>query len=149
MGVFLANVPIGLAGTILVLTYSLREIGITRKDSYRTGGENLPLLFGLTMLFDRYHPWHKSQRYFFYERNDTVCPLGYDAGWCSLLVLCSFLLKGHVKAPLFRLNLVPHPCFCSGKCRRHSLHSIARGGLQFMLAIWFAGNWLPLRGYDF
>ena len=49
---------------------------------------------------------------------------------------------------MFRLSLFRIRAFTAGNAASF-LGAIGRGGLQFMLMIWFQGIWLPQHGYSF
>ena len=49
---------------------------------------------------------------------------------------------------MFRLSLFRIRAFTAGNAAIF-LGAIGRGGLQFMLMIWFQGIWLPQHGYSF
>jgi MFS family permease len=142
--VFLINVPIGVAGTIWSYV-SLREIGVRKKESIDWWG-NLTFAAGLTMLLVGItygiNPSGTSSMSW-----TTPFVLGMMVSGIALLALF-VLVEGHVRAPMFRLNLFRIRAFAAGNAAQF-LAAVARGGLMFMLAIWLQGIWLPLHGYDF
>ena len=50
---------------------------------------------------------------------------------------------------MFRLSLFRIRAFFWPATPLSFLGSVGRGGLQFMLMIWFQGIWLPQHGYSF
>jgi MFS family permease len=142
--VFIVNIPIGLAGTIWSYL-SLREIGIRKREAIDWWG-NVTLAIGLTILLIGItygiNPSNTSSM-----SGTTPFVLGMMLGGIALLALF-IVIESHVKAPLFRLNLFRIRAFAAGNAAG-LLSAIARGGLQFMLAIWLQGIWLPLHSYDF
>ena len=68
-------------------------------------------------------------------------------GGLALLVIF-VVVENKVEEPLFRLSLFRIRAFTAGNAASF-LGAIGRGGLQFMLMIWFQGIWLPQHGYSF
>jgi MFS family permease len=67
----------------------------------------------------------------------------------GILFLIGFVfIEMKARDPMFRLSLFRIRAFAFGNLAGF-LGSIARGGLMFMLMIWFQGIWLPQHGYDF
>jgi MFS family permease len=64
------------------------------------------------------------------------------------MLLLFLWVETRVKDPMFRLHLFRIRAFAAGNFAG-LLGSIARGGVMFMLIIWFQGIWLPLHGYSF
>lgn len=142
--VFLFNVPFGLVGTAWAYL-SLHEVGIKKREPIDWLG-NLTFAVGLTMLLTGFiysiNPSaHSSMSW------DTPFVIGMVGGGAALLIAFLFI-EGHVKAPMFRLNLFRIRAFAMGNAAG-LLAAMARGGLQLMLVIWLQGIWLPLHGYDF
>ncbi|HTW98863.1 MAG TPA: MFS transporter [Acidimicrobiales bacterium] len=69
------------------------------------------------------------------------------AGGIATLVVF-VVVETMVSAPMFRLTLFRIRPFAAGNAAQF-LGATARGGLQFMLMIWFQGIWLPEHGYRF
>jgi MFS family permease len=67
----------------------------------------------------------------------------------GIVLLAAFaVIETRVKDPMFRLSLFRIRAFAFGNLAQF-LGSIGRGGLMFMLMIWFQGIWLPQHGYAF
>jgi hypothetical protein len=64
------------------------------------------------------------------------------------LLIAFLFVERRVRDPMFRLELFRIRAFAAGNLAG-LLGSIARGGVMFMLIIWFQGIWLPLHGYSF
>ncbi len=73
--------------------------------------------------------------------------LGMMTGGIALLAAFVFI-ETKVQDPMFRLSLFRIRAFAFGNLAQF-LGSIGRGGLMFMLMIWFQGIWLPYQGYSF
>jgi MFS family permease len=142
--VFLANVPIGVFGTIWAYL-KLKEIGIRIPAKIDWLG-NIAFAGGLAMVLTGF--------------TYAIKPYGHSlTGWGNpfvlemifggLALLAAFLyIETRVEAPLFRLSLFRIRAFSAGNAAGF-LGSIGRGGFQFMLMIWFQGIWLPEHGYAF
>jgi MFS family permease len=142
--VFLANVPIGAFGTVWAYL-KLKDIGVRIRARIDWAG-NLAFAGGLAMLLIGVtygiEPYGTSQSGW---GNPFV--LGMIAG--GLLFLVGFLfIETRVQDPMFRLSLFRIRAFTFGNLAGF-LGSIGRGGLMFMLMIWFQGIWLPQHGYSF
>jgi MFS family permease len=142
--VFLANVPIGVFGTVWAYM-KLKDIGVRIKARIDWLG-NLAFAGGLAMLLIGVtygiEPYGTSQSGW---GNPFV--LGMIAG--GLVFLAAFVvIETRVQDPMFRLSLFRIRAFAFGNLAQF-LGSIGRGGLMFMLMIWFQGIWLPLHGYSF
>ncbi len=81
--------------------------------------------------------------------------MGWTSPWviagivAGIAMLVLFLwVETKVPEPMFRLHLFRIRAFAAGNVAGF-LGSIARGGVMFMLIIWFQGIWLPLHGYSF
>lgn len=142
--VFLANVPIGLFGTVWAYL-KLKDIGIHIKAKIDWLG-NISFAAGLTMLLT-------GVTY-------GIKPYGHSlTGWgnpfvlemvfagLALLVLFAFI-ETRVPDPMFRMSLFRIRSFAVGNAAQF-LAAVGRGGFQFMLMIWFQGIWLPQHGYGF
>jgi MFS family permease len=142
--VFLANVPIGAFGTVWAYMM-LKDIGVRIRARIDWAG-NLAFAGGLAMLLVGVtygiEPYGTSQSGW---GNPFV--LGMMAGGVALLA-GFVVIEMHVKEPMFRLSLFRIRAFAFGNLAGF-LGSIGRGGLMFMLMIWFQGIWLPQHGYSF
>ncbi|MGP8161791.1 MAG: MFS transporter [Candidatus Dormibacteria bacterium] len=142
--VFLANVPIGAFGTIWAYM-KLKDIGVRIRARIDWAG-NLAFAGGLGMLLVGVtygiEPYGASQSGW---GNPFV--LWMMAGGVALLAGFAFI-ETRVKDPMFRLSLFRIRAFTFGNLAQF-LGSIGRGGLMFMLMIWFQGIWLPQHGYSF
>jgi MFS family permease len=142
--VFLANVPVGVFGTIWAYRM-LKDIGVRIKARIDWAG-NLVFAAGLAMIL--------------IGATYGIEPYGTSAsGWgnpfvlgmiaAGLACLVGFIfIETKVKDPMFRLSLFRIRAFAFGNLAQF-LGSIGRGGLMFMLMIWFQGIWLPQHGYSF
>ncbi len=142
--VFLANVPFGVLGTVWAYL-KLKEIGVHARARIDWLG-NLTFAAGLGAVL-------VGVTY-------GIKPYGHSlTGWMSpfvltligagLVLLALFVVIEHVVAePMFRLSLFRVRAFTAGNIAQF-LGSVGRGGMQFMLIIWFQGIWLPQHGYDF
>ncbi|MHB2029440.1 MAG: MFS transporter [Acidimicrobiales bacterium] len=142
--VFWVSVPFGIIGTIWSYM-SLRDNGVRSPSKIDWWG-NLTFAVGLTSLL-------VGIVY-------GIEPYGtHSMGWTSPLVLSAFaigvvvlavffVIETKVAAPMFNLRLFKNRAFFMGSSAG-LLAAIARGGLQFMLIIWFQGIWLPLHGYNY
>jgi MFS family permease len=142
--VFLANVPVGAFGTIWAYL-KLKDIGVRIKARIDWAG-NLAFAGGLAMLLIGVtygiEPYGTSQSGW---GNPFV--LGMIAA--GLLFVVGFIfIETKVQDPMFRLSLFRIRAFTFGNLAGF-LGSIGRGGLMFMLMIWFQGIWLPQHGYSF
>ena len=142
--VFLANVPIGVFGTIWAYL-KLKEIGIRIPARIDWLG-NIAFASGLAMLLTGFTYAIKP-----YGNSLTGWgnPFVLEMIFGGLAMLAVFLfIETKVEAPLFRLSLFRIRAFSAGNAAGF-LGSIGRGGFQFMLMIWLQGIWLPEHGYDF
>jgi MFS family permease len=142
--VFLAMVPIGAFGTIWAYL-KLKEIGVRIPARIDWAG-NLAFAGGLAMIL--------------IGVTYGIEPYGHSmTGWQNpfvlwmlfggLALLCAFVvIELRVRDPMFRLSLFRIRAFGAGNLAGF-LGSIGRGGLMFMLMIWFQGIWLPQHGYSF
>jgi MFS family permease len=142
--VFLANVPVGTFGTIWAYL-KLKDIGVRIKARIDWAG-NVAFAGGLGMLLVGVtygiEPYGTSLSGW---GNPFV--LWMIAGGIALLVAFA-VIETRVKDPMFRLSLFRIRAFAFGNLAQF-LGSIGRGGLMFMLMIWFQGIWLPQHGYAF
>ena len=142
--VFLANIPVGAFGTIWAYL-KLKDIGVRIPARIDWAG-NLAFAGGLGMLL-------VGMTY-------GIEPYGTSlSGWgnpfvismiaSGIVLLAAFaVIESRVKDPMFRLSLFRIRPFAFGNLASF-LGSIGRGGLMFMLMIWFQGIWLPQHGYSF
>ncbi|MGO9964421.1 MAG: MFS transporter [Acidimicrobiales bacterium] len=142
--VFLANVPIGLFGTGWAF-FKLKEIGIRIKAKIDWLG-NLSFAAGLIMLLTGVTYGIKPYGHSLTGWGDPFV-LEMIFGGLALLILFSFI-ETRVAEPMFRLQLFRIRAFTAGNAANF-LGGVGRGGLQFMLMIWFQGIWLPQHGYSF
>ncbi|MCL4313859.1 MAG: MFS transporter [Actinobacteria bacterium] len=142
--VFLVNVPIGIAGTIWAYLM-LKEIGVHIKAKIDWLG-NLTFAAGLAMVLVGItygiKPYGTSSMGW---GNPFV--LAMIAGGVVLLVLF-VVVEFHVEQPMFKMELFNIRPFAAGNLAGF-LGAVGRGGMQFMLIIWFQGIWLPQHGYSF
>jgi MFS family permease len=142
--VFLANVPIGVFGTIWAYL-KLHEIGVRIKAKIDWLG-NVTFAGGLAMVLTGATYGIKP-----YGRSLTgwANPFVIEMIVGGLVLLGIFVwVELKVSDPMFRLALFRIRAFTAGNAASF-LGSIGRGGLQFMLMIWFQGIWLPQHGYSF
>jgi MFS family permease len=64
------------------------------------------------------------------------------------LLVAFVAVERHVAYPMFDLRLFRIRSFAAGNIAQF-LAAVGRGGMQFMLIIWFQGIWLPLHGYAY
>jgi len=142
--VFLANVPIGVAGTVWSYI-ALREVGIHKATKIDWMG-NLTFAAGLTMvlvgIIYGINPSETSSMSW-----TTPFVLSMLIGGAAVLLLF-VVVEQRVKDPMFRLSLFRIRAFAAGNLAG-LLSSVGRSGLMFMLTIWLQGIWLPLHGYNF
>jgi len=143
--IFLASVPFSVGGTIWAYV-KLHDIGEIRHGQRIDYLGNTTFGVGLTLLL-------VAVTY-------GLLPYGGQSmGWSSpwvwsgvgagLALLVAFVvLETRVRDPMFRLELFRIRAFAAGNLAG-LLGSIARGGVMFMMIIWFQGVWLPLHGYSF
>lgn len=142
--VFLANVPIGIAGTIWSYLM-LKEIGVHRAEPIDWVG-NSTFGAGLTMILVGFTygilPSGASGMSW-----GTPFVIGLFVGGVALLGL--FVeWERRARAPMFRLSLFRVRAFAAGNIAQ-LLQSIAQGGLLIVLSIWLQGIWLPMHGYPY
>jgi MFS family permease len=142
--VFLANVPIGVFGTVWAYL-QLKEIGVRIRARLDWAG-NLAFAAGLAMVLTGVTYGIKP-----YGRSLTgwgdPFVLEMIFGGLALLVIFVFI-EQRVAEPMFRLSLFRVKAFTAGNLAGF-LGSVGRGGFQFMLMIWLQGIWLPQHGYDY
>lgn len=143
--IFLASVPVAVVGTLWAYL-KLHDLGTIRGGQRIDYVGNTTFGVGLTVLL-------VAVTY-------GLLPYGNQAmGWSSpwvwsgivvgiALLLAFLFVETRVKDPMFRLELFRIRAFTAGNLAS-LLGSIARGGVMFMLIIWFQGIWLPLHGYSF
>ncbi len=143
--IFLVSVPFGVFGTVWAYL-RLKEIATIRKGQKLDLAGNLTFGAGLTVLL-------VAVTY-------GLLPYGNQAmGWSDpwvwggviggLALLGIFLVvETRVSDPMFHLGLFRIRAFAAANIAA-LLGSIARGGMMFMMIMWFQGIWLPLHGYTF
>ena len=142
--VFLINVPIGAFGTVWAYL-KLKEIGVRIKARIDWIG-NLSFAGGLAMVLTGFTYGIKP-----YGRSLTGWgnPFVLEMLFGGLALLVVFVVvELHVEAPMFRMSLFRIRAFAAGNAAQF-LGAVGRGGMQFMLMIWFQGIWLPQHGYSF
>jgi len=142
--VFLANVPFGVFGTIWAYR-KLREIGVRIKARIDWAG-NLSFAGGLAMVLTGITYGIKPYGHSLTGWGDPFV-LEMIFGGLALLVVF-VVVETKVADPMFRMSLFRIRAFSAGNAAQF-LGAIGRGGLQFMLMIWFQGIWLPQHGYSF
>lgn len=143
--IFLASVPVAIAGTVWAYL-RLHDIGRIREGQHVDYVGNLTFGVGLTVLL-------VGVTYGLLPYGGQ--PMGWSSPWVwaaiigGLALLVAFVfVESRVKDPMFRLELFRIRAFAAGNFAG-LLGSIARGGVMFMLIIWFQGIWLPLHGYSY
>ena len=143
--IFLASVPVAIAGTVWAYV-KLHDIGTIRGDQRIDYVGNTTFGVGLTVLL-------VAVTYGLLPYGSD--PMGWSSPWVwagiavGLGLLVAFIVvETRVRDPMFRLELFRIRAFTAGNFAG-LLGSIARGGVMFMLIIWFQGIWLPLLGYSF
>ena len=142
--VFLANVPVGAFGTVWAYL-KLKEIGVRIKAKVDWLG-NIAFAGGLAMVLTGATYGIKP-----YGRSLTGWgdPFVLEMIFGGLALLVIFVVvEMKVAEPMFRLSLFRIRAFTAGNAASF-LGAVGRGGLQFMLMIWFQGIWLPQHGYSF
>jgi MFS family permease len=142
--VFLANVPVGLFGTLWAYL-QLKEIGVRVKARIDWLG-NIAFAGGLALLLTGVTYGIKP-----YGGSLTGWsnPFVLETIFGGLALLVIFvIIEARVKDPMFRLSLFRIKAFTAGNVAQF-LGSVARGGFQFMLMIWLQGIWLPRHGYNY
>jgi MFS family permease len=142
--VFLANVPIGIFGTVWAYL-RLKEIGVRVKAHIDWLG-NIAFAAGLAMLLTGVTYGIKP-----YGRSLTGWgnPFVLEMIFGGLALLVIFVLvEMKTEDPMFRLSLFRIQAFTAGNIAQF-LGAVGRGGFQFMLMIWLQGIWLPQHGYSF
>ena len=142
--VFLVNVPVGVFGTIWAYL-KLKEIGIHIRAKLDWLG-NIAFAGGLGMVLVGVTYGIKP-----YGRSLTgwADPFVLEMIFGGLALLVAFVfIERRVPEPMFRLSLFKNRAFAAGNVAQF-LAAVGRGGMQFMLIIWFQGIWLPQHGYAF
>jgi EmrB/QacA subfamily drug resistance transporter len=142
--VFLVNVPFGVFGTVWAYL-KLREIGIHSRSKIDWLG-NIAFAGGLGLLLIGVTYGIKPYGHSLTGWHDPFV-LGMIFVGAALLI-AFVIIELHVAEPMFRLSLFRVRAFTFGNIAQF-LAAIGRGGMQFMLIIWFQGIWLPQHGYDF
>jgi MFS family permease len=143
--IFLVSVPVGVFGTAWAYL-QLQETGTVRKGQRVDWIGNLTFGAGLTVLL--------------VAITYGLLPYGSQAmGWSNpwvgagigvgIALLVVFLwVETWIPDPMFHLGLFRIRAFAAANFAA-LLASIARGGMMFMMIMWFQGIWLPLHGYSF
>lgn len=142
--VFLANVPIGLFGTVWAYL-QLKEIGIRIRARIDWAG-NLAFAGGLAMLLTGVTYGIKPYGHSLTGWADPFV-LEMIFGGLALLLIFAFI-EQKVAEPMFRMALFRIRSFTAGNIAQF-LNAVGRGGFQFMLMIWMQGIWLPQHGYSY
>jgi MFS family permease len=142
--VFLANVPVGVFGTVWAYV-KLKEIGIRIRAKLDWLG-NLSFAAGLAMILTGVTYGIKPYGNSLTGWGDPFV-LEMIFGGIALLVAFAYI-ETKVAEPMFRLSLFRIRAFTAGNAANF-LGGVGRGGMQFMLMIWFQGIWLPQHGYSF
>ncbi len=142
--VFLVNVPFGVFGTVWAYL-KLKEIGIHKRSKIDWLG-NITFAAGLGMVLIGVTYGIKPYGTALTGWGD---PFVQEMIIGGLILLIAFIvIETKVAEPMFRLSLFRIRAFTAGNLAQF-LGSVGRGGLQFMLIIWFQGIWLPQHGYSF
>jgi MFS family permease len=143
--IFLASVPVAIGGTVWAY-FKLHDVVKVRKGQRIDYLGNITFGAGLTILLVAVTygllPYGNSSMGW-----SSPWVWGGIAGGLALLIAFPFV-ETRVKDPMFRLELFRIRAFSAGNLAG-VLGSIARGGVMFMMIIWFQGIWLPLHGYSF
>ena len=142
--VFLANVPVGVFGTIWAYL-KLKEIGVRIKAKIDWLG-NLSFAAGLAMILTGATYGIKPYGHSLTGWGDPFVLEMMFGGLACLVVFV--VVEMRVDEPMFRLSLFRIRAFTAGNAASF-LGAVGRGGFQFMLMIWFQGIWLPQHGYSF
>ncbi|MHB2028994.1 MAG: MFS transporter [Acidimicrobiales bacterium] len=142
--VFLINVPVGLFGTVWAYL-KLKEIGIHVRAKLDWLG-NITFAAGLGMILVGVTYGIKP---YGHSLTGWTDPFVLEMIFGGLILLVAFVvIELKVPEPMFRLSLFKIRAFTAGNIAQF-LGAVGRGGMQFMLIIWFQGIWLPQHGYDF
>jgi MFS family permease len=143
--IFLVSVPVGLFGTVWAY-WKLHEIGTIRKGQRIDWLGNATFGAGLTLLL-------VAVTYGLLPYGSSSMGWGSPWVWTGIIIGLALLaifpfIELRVPDPMFRLELFRIRAFTAGNLAG-TLGSIARGGVMFMMIIWFQGIWLPLHGYSY
>ena len=141
--VFLVNVPVGIFGTVWAYL-KLKEIGVHVRAEVDWLG-NVAFAGGLGMVLVGVTYGIKP-----YGRSLTGWgnPFVLEMIFAGLALLVVFVVvELRVPEPMFRMSLFRNRAFAAGNIAQF-LGAVGRGGMQFMLIIWFQGIWLPQHGYN-
>ncbi len=142
--VFIVNVPFGLFGTVWAYL-KLKEIGIHQKAGLDWLG-NLTFGAGLFMILVGATYGIKPYGHSLTGWGD---PFVLEMIFIGLALMIAFVfIEFKVTEPMFKMSLFRVRSFAAGNIAQF-LGAVGRGGMQFMLIIWFQGIWLPQHGYDF
>jgi len=142
--VFLANVPVGVFGTVWAYL-QLKEIGIRLRARIDWLG-NITFAAGLAMLLTGVTYGIKP---YGHSLTGWADPFVLEMIFGGVALLVAFIIiESRVRDPMFRLSLFRIRAFTAGNVAQF-LGSVGRGGFQFMLMIWLQGIWLPEHGYSY
>ncbi len=143
--IFLASVPVGVFGTVWAYL-QLHEIASIRAGQRLDLVGNVTFGVGLTVLL-------VAITYGLLPYGGQ--PMGWSSPWVwtgvavGLALLLMFLwVETWAADPMFHLALFRIRAFAAANLAAF-LASVARGGMMFMMIMWFQGIWLPLHGYSF
>jgi len=143
--IFLVSVPVGLFGTAWAY-WKLHETATIRRGQRVDWLGNTTFGVGLTVLL-------VAVTYGLLPYGSSSMGWGSPWVWAGIVVGLALLtifpfIEARVPDPMFRLDLFRIRAFAAGNVAA-TLGSIARGGVMFMLIIWFQGIWLPVHGYSY
>jgi MFS family permease len=137
-------VPIGAFGTVWAYL-KLKEIGIRIKAKLDWLG-NFTFAAGLAMVLTGVTYGIKP---YGHSLTGWTDPFVLEMIFGGLVLLVAFaFIETKVAEPMFQLSLFRIRAFTAGNAANF-LGGVGRGGMQFMLMIWFQGIWLPQHGYSF
>jgi MFS family permease len=142
--VFLVSVPFGAFGTVWA-HLKLRDTGRRQRAKVDWAG-NLTFAGGLilVMIGITYGIEPADGKVMGWTSGPVMAELALGVAF----LIAFAVIETKVEAPMFRLPLFLVRTFTFGTLSTF-LSAISRGGLEFMLIIWFQGIWLPEHGYDF
>ena len=142
--VFLVSVPFGVFGTIWAYR-KLEDRGVRTPARIDWWG-NLTFAAGLVLVLVGITYGVLPYRHHAMGWTDPTVLAEIALG---LALLAGFVLvENRVADPMFHMGLFRIRAFAAGNVATF-LASLSRGGLMFLLIIWFQGIWLPLHGYAF
>jgi MFS family permease len=142
--VFLVSVPFGAFGTVWA-HLKLRDAGRRQRAKVDWAG-NLTFAGGLilVMIGITYGIEPADGKVMGWTSGPVMAELALGVAF----LIAFAVIETKVEAPMFRLPLFLVRTFTFGTLSTF-LSAVSRGGLEFMLIIWFQGIWLPEHGYDF